>query len=158
MNMPVEIIENNDVFTEINLNNVSSGIFPNIPSISNNSPIAKKRRIPQPILTFKWKKQGNRSKTFRRFKFTQPFGPNVPVVINSPIDIFKLFFDDNILYTFKTQSELYAARCNQHFVTSVEELKAFFGCLIIMGFHKLPTIRSYWSSDTNFQGYHLLCH
>ncbi|XP_015375252.1 PREDICTED: piggyBac transposable element-derived protein 4-like, partial [Diuraphis noxia] len=86
-----------------------------------------------------------------RFKFTQPFGPKVPVDINSPIDIFKLFFDDDILHTFKTQSELYAAQCNQKFFTSVEELQAFFGCLIIMGFHKLPTIRCYWSTDANFQ-------
>ncbi|CAI6348589.1 unnamed protein product [Macrosiphum euphorbiae] len=147
MSMPIEIIENGDVSTEINVDNIVS---PNILPISNKL-TKKKKKFPQPTLIFKWKKKGCRPKTFRRYKFTQPFGPKVPVDINSPIDIFKLFFDDDILYTFKTQSELYAAQCNQQFVTSIEELQAFFGCLIIMGFHKLPTIRSYWSTDANFQ-------
>lgn len=147
MSMPIEIIENSDVSTEISIDNIVS---PNILPISNRL-TKKKKRVPQPTLIFKWKKKGYRPKTFRRFKFTQPFGPKVPVDINSPIDIFKLFFDDDILHTFKTQSELYAAQCNQQFFTSVEELQAFFGCLIIMGFHKLPTIRSYWSTDANFQ-------
>lgn len=31
--------------------------------------------------------------------------------------------------------------------TSVDEIKAFFGLLIIMGIHKLPQLSNYWSSD-----------
>jgi hypothetical protein len=34
---------------------------------------------------------------------------------------------------------------------SVNELKAFIGILIVIGFHSLPTIRLYWSTDPNFR-------
>jgi hypothetical protein len=30
-----------------------------------------------------------------------------------------------------------------------EELKAFLGILVIMGFHQLPNLRMYWSTDGN---------
>lgn len=30
---------------------------------------------------------------------------------------------------------------------TVAELKAFFGCLIMMGIHRLPSLKCYWSSD-----------
>lgn len=33
---------------------------------------------------------------------------------------------------------------------SITELKTFIGVLITMGFHQLPSIRLYWSTDPNF--------
>lgn len=34
---------------------------------------------------------------------------------------------------------------------SKEELYAFLGILVFMGFHNLPSVRLYWSEDENFQ-------
>lgn len=33
---------------------------------------------------------------------------------------------------------------------TIEELSAFIGILIFMGFHVLPSIRLYWNEDENF--------
>lgn len=32
----------------------------------------------------------------------------------------------------------------------MDELKAFLGVLVIMGFHTLPSLKQYWSTDKNF--------
>jgi hypothetical protein len=40
---------------------------------------------------------------------------------------------------------------------TVEELKAFLGIFIIMGFNTLPSLRLFWSSDTNFHIERIAC-
>ncbi|XP_008181184.1 piggyBac transposable element-derived protein 4-like [Acyrthosiphon pisum] len=48
------------------------------------------------------------------------------------------------------ESNLYATQHNANLNTNVEEIKAFIGMLIYMGYHSLPSIRFYWSTDQNF--------
>ncbi|KAF0747291.1 piggyBac transposable element-derived protein 4-like [Aphis craccivora] len=48
------------------------------------------------------------------------------------------------------ESNLYATQHNANLNTNVEEIIAFIGILIFMGFHSLPSIRLYWSTDQNF--------
>ena len=52
------------------------------------------------------------------------------------------------------QSNHYAARdLGTDLETTVEEMKAFIGIIIIMSFHSLPSMRLYWSNDQNFHVY-----
>lgn len=45
-------------------------------------------------------------------------------------------------------TKLYAFQNNKHnFVITVEELKTFFGILLLTGYHSLPRERMYWSLD-----------
>jgi len=99
---------------------------------------------------FKWQKKCTKPVTLKKFKFIQPFGPNVQVDLDSPLAIFETFFDGELFNIIITQTELYVTQKNKNFPISIEEIKAFFGILVIMGFHKLPTLRSYWSTDFNF--------
>nr|CAH7740636.1 unnamed protein product [Callosobruchus chinensis] len=48
------------------------------------------------------------------------------------------------------ESNLYATQQNTQLCLTTEELDAFLGILIVMGFHSLPTMRSYWSTNENF--------
>lgn len=88
--------------------------------------------------------------TYKKFKYNQPYGPNVPVDLESPLAIFETFFDSQLFEHIKIQTELYTSQKNKNFTTSIEELKAFLGLLILMVFHKLPSLKLYWSTDLNF--------
>ncbi|CAI6375837.1 unnamed protein product [Macrosiphum euphorbiae] len=52
--------------------------------------------------------------------------------------------------TIVEESNLYATQHNANLNTNVDEIKAFIGMLIYMGYHSLPSIRLYWSTDQNF--------
>lgn len=62
---------------------------------------------------------------------------------------FNKFFDDNMFNHIVEQTNLYAVQkqSKNWTPTSVEEMKAFFGMIIMMGIHVLPSIDHYWSSD-----------
>lgn len=109
-----------------------------------------KKVVSKQPLILKWQKKCTKPVTFKKFKFIQPFSPNVQVDLDSPLAIFETFFDDELFNIIVSQTELYATQKNKSFSISIEEIKAFFGVLIIMGFHKLPTLRSYWSTNLNF--------
>lgn len=77
-------------------------------------------------------------------------GPVDPYLYKkSPLDIWELIFlpfIDKIV----TESNLYASQKNVSLDTTPEEVRAYLGIVIFMGYHSLPSIRSYWSSDPNF--------
>ena len=56
-------------------------------------------------------------------------------------------FDSFITDIVIPQTVLYCQQKGHVLTTTVEEMKAFFGMNIVMGYHKLPSIRDYWSSD-----------
>ena len=45
------------------------------------------------------------------------------------------------------QTALYSQQKGHVFTTDVTELKAFFGMHLVMGYHTLPALRDYWSTD-----------
>jgi hypothetical protein len=45
----------------------------------------------------------------------------------------------------------YASQQNMHLELAAGEFDAFLGILILMGFHRLPTMRSYFSTNENFR-------
>lgn len=66
-----------------------------------------------------------------------------------PLEKFNYFLDDGIKQLIIEESKIYAKQNGVIFYLSIEELNAFFGMLITMGFHNLPSMRMYWCSDTN---------
>ena len=61
-----------------------------------------------------------------------------------PYDIFKYVSNfDELIDFIVTESNRYATQKGKVFTTTSEEIKAFLGIIILMGYHKLPTVRSY---------------
>nr|CAH7730966.1 unnamed protein product [Callosobruchus chinensis] len=63
--------------------------------------------------------------------FTEQTGPKCDQKLNNPIDFFSLFFT-GIFF-----SNLYATQLGQDLSLGLDELKAFLGIIIYMGFHYL---------------------
>ncbi|KAK9727551.1 Transposase IS4 [Popillia japonica] len=66
----------------------------------------------------------------------------------TPLEIFYLFFDEDILNLIVEFSIKYAKQNNRHdFTLSVAQLKQFIGILILTGYHTIPATDMYWSKD-----------
>lgn len=70
-------------------------------------------------------------------------------VEDKEIGFFTKIFDDAAVSQIIEQTNIYANQNNSTNWTdlTVDELKAYIGCHIIMGIHKLPQTQLYWSSD-----------
>ena len=86
---------------------------------------------------------------------TVPCGPLVPVT-HEPLEMFSHFFTDNLLAVIVEETNRYAVQClaatNRNstttWETSLDEMKAYLGFMVVMGVNQLPEIRDYWSTDT----------
>lgn len=101
-------------------------------------------------ITYSWSKKSNQVLTFNNYNFSESPGINVDVDSLKPVDFFRVYFDKNICEVIVVESNLYASQQKTQLDLCQEELDAFLGVLIIMGFHCLPTLRSYWSTNMNF--------
>lgn len=97
-----------------------------------------------------WTKTSKDPEKYATYNFNQKFGLNVELDPFCPLSIFKTIIDDDICKIIVDESNRYALQNHTTLHLTLEELHAFFGILIFMGFHELPTIKSYWSSDENF--------
>lgn len=70
-------------------------------------------------------------------------------VENDEINYFEKIFDSAVISKIIEQTNIYAEQKGSKNWTDLtsKELKAFIGCHIIMGIHKLPNLKLYWSSD-----------
>ena len=98
----------------------------------------------------KFSKKGKKPEKYSNHAFSEPFGPKIPINLVSPMDIFMLFFTEQFFEIIVLESNRYASQNGIALDLTSTELKAFIGVLVIMGFHSLPSIRLYWSSDPNF--------
>lgn len=64
-------------------------------------------------------------------------------------DFFESIFDNQVMLRIISETNRYAKQNNSKDWVDVtaEEMKAFFGTLIVMGIHQLPALKHYWSSD-----------
>ena len=64
------------------------------------------------------------------------------------MELFEQFIDIASFEFFKQQFELYGNRDknNPNFSTSIDEIRQFFGILLLSGYHSLPYERDYWST------------
>ena len=103
--------------------------------------------VPKSKKEWKWRKQF-RKVNVEKCKFTEKGIVNIDIEGPSPMQVFsKTVGLDGMLLLIKTESERYADQSGRMFQTSVEELRAFLGINILMGIHKLPKMRDYWSVD-----------
>ena len=116
--------------------------------VNRNSPPNKKHKENEGQLSFRWKRK---------------FDPIDIKHINYPFCKIKLLFDNNkydpmdifqrtcnfdkLITDIVEQSELYMHQRGVQFSTNTAELNAFIGMIYVMGYHKLPSIRDYWSTD-----------
>jgi len=65
-----------------------------------------------------------------------------------PVTVFEQVTDfGNLLSLIRGQSELYMKQKGIPFATNEDELRAFLGTCLVMGYHVLPSIRDYWSTQ-----------
>ena len=83
--------------------------------------------------------------------FTQPVGPTVPIP-TSELELFRLFFTDDICSFITEQTNLYAQQVlgeeySEWEHVTVQELRAYFGFMMLMGLYPKPAITDYWRKD-----------
>lgn len=101
-----------------------------------------------------WKKEKWTSRPEPQFFDEQPISAKRRFTNKTkPIRFFESFFSDKVYELIVLQTNLYAEQRNIATWTPLtqQELKAFLGILIIMGYHVLPSIDLYWSSDPGFR-------
>ncbi|CAH2108202.1 unnamed protein product [Euphydryas editha] len=117
-----------------------------VPSTSSTETLPSASTVP----IFKWK-----TNTYRPYNFLASdyeFG-KINILQNSispsPIDVFeavtniKVLIEDVII----PESILYAQQNGSSFTTDYNEIAAFLGMNYVMGYHVLPTLRNYWSTE-----------
>ena len=70
----------------------------------------------------------------------------------SPYEIFEKVanFDKVLQDIVLPQTMLYSKQKCHVFYLDINELKALFGICIVMGYHILPSLRDYWSTDFDY--------
>jgi len=78
--------------------------------------------------------------------------------VNKPIDSFFKFMTRDVIELMVDETNIYAKQRYAQTGRSIADWKevdenqllAFLGLLFVLGFHRLPRIRDYWSQDRNF--------
>ncbi|GBP76352.1 hypothetical protein EVAR_52994_1 [Eumeta japonica] len=132
------------------------------PSTSTAEPEIEAQVTHQPA--FKWSQRTYLPNIFRNVEYE--FG-KVKIcqveadTLLTPFDIFcaATNFDDLVHYIV-SESVRYAHQNGREFTIEPEEMKAFFGMNLVMGYHVLPSLRDYWSTepDMGYRSYQMLCH
>ena len=77
--------------------------------------------------------------------------------------MFSHFFDEHLLGMIVHETNLFAAQSlaavnrETTWETTIEELKAYLGFMIVMGVNRLPEIREYWSRDEKLHNSFIAC-
>ena len=104
-------------------------------------------QVPEADKEWKWRKQFKRAYV-EKCVFAEDGIVNIDVQDPSPMQVFaKTVGLEGLLSLLKTESDRYAEQNGRMFQTTLEELCAFLGINILMGIHKLPKMRDYWSVD-----------
>ena len=82
--------------------------------------------------------------------FTHPCGPK-RYIPERPINVFSLLFNDALVDSIVRETNRYAAQeigsGGKQWTTSAQEIRAYFGFMILMGVNRLPEIRDFWSTN-----------
>ena len=110
---------------------------------TENATDSKMSACKPPSLNLKWKqKDMNQS-------HIEPLCHNKLDLEFTPLSLFNLFFDDEIISFLLEMTTLYARRDRGHvdFETSGEEIRLFLAILILTGYNSLPRRRLYWENS-----------
>lgn len=107
-------------------------------SAKDKEPATKKAKKSK--LTFNWKKKDLPS-TNGMF----PEGNYTALTGLSPVEVFELFFDSEVIQYLVSESNKYAVQKNDSNPSiSEEEMKVYLGILLLSGYVELPEKRSFW--------------
>lgn len=107
--------------------------------------VAVKPAVKQP--DWKWRKQYKTS-AIKKCTLAEEGILNIELENPSPLQVFSETVGlEGLLTLIKTESERYAEQNGRTFQTSTIELSAFLGINILMGIHKLPSMKDYWSVE-----------
>ena len=82
-----------------------------------------------------------------RFKWDVP-ARDVSRLPTTPVELFEVFFDDEVIQMMVDNSERYArSKGNEAFKTSQDEMRAFLGILLVSGYSPMARRRMYLSHD-----------
>lgn len=118
------------------------------PSTSRAEPEAHADRNRQP--SFKWSQRSYVPNTFRNVEYE--FGKvqicqDVETAL-TPFDIFCSTTNfDSLVQNIVSESIKYAHQNGREFTIETEEMRAFLGMNLVMGYHILPSLRDYWSTE-----------
>lgn len=119
------------------------------PSTTTANPILEDNRNNQII--FKWNQRTYVPNIFRDTEYDfgkVQIGTDMDAYSLTPFEIFQSVTKFDILVQhIVTESIRYAQQNGREFTTTKEEMKAFLGINLIMGYHILPSIRDYWSTE-----------
>lgn len=65
---------------------------------------------------------------------------------NTPLELFQRFFDSEVIDMLVSYTNMYAARKNQKYDITVEEIETFIGILLLSGYNSQPRRRMYWEN------------
>lgn len=118
----------------------------------DNSDTDKEQVVPgSPVPEQTWSSQLN---DVHLEEFQQPVGAVHDLAFDSPaIDFFTLLFEEEMFQLIAAETNRYAAEKQQTqpdsrwFPCTADEIRAYFGVELLMGIHKLPSYRMYWSEE-----------
>lgn len=68
----------------------------------------------------------------------------------SPFEVYSSTCDvESLVNIIVAESNIYAEQSGIEFKTNSDEINAFLGLLALMGYHKLPSTRNYWSTSSD---------
>ena len=82
--------------------------------------------------------------------FRSHSGPKIPLNFDAkPIDYFLQLFPEDLMRKIVYETNLYAQQkgATNFEPTHIEEMRAYFGILFLMGLCRLPNYRCYWSTE-----------
>ena len=94
-----------------------------------------------------WRRQDIRADQTGRYTWNmQP--PEFLRQRKDPVELFELFFDDEVCSMIKDNSVTYAQQQGNHnFRLTIEEVKLFLAVLLVSGYNTLPRRRMYWDQE-----------
>lgn len=106
----------------------------NCPSVSGQDQRSRRR----------WRKKPEAS---QKVQF-QPYSHNEGT-FSTALHAFLEFFDENTVDSLVYQTNLYSVQKNKALTLTKDELYVFLGINIMMGYHKLPSLRHYWATGAD---------
>ena len=108
-------------------------------------------------LQFVWQWKDNFTQKLPEIdSFPEKDEQNIEVTEPIPINVFRNFFCDKVINMIVEQTNLYGKQKfhrrhdGENWIDITRnEIEAFIGMNVIMGFHKLPSYRHYWNNDEN---------
>lgn len=141
----LQCMQDNDADSDDDEDNIPLSVLQKQLRNATKKPEAKKRKPSEPIWT----------KTFVDTSMPATSGctDRIEIVKHEleglhPVEVFEKFFDNELYDYIVQQTNLYSSQKNNHeFFVSRDDMKLFFGILLLTGYHKLPSERNYWGLD-----------